>query len=78
LWYPDEIENAIMFLSSQVIAAYYGGRKTEGQPPSLRFYKTNTANNNRSLVHHDSTRCQACQYGLCTSSQSDYSSQLYI
>ena len=66
-----------MFLSSQVITAYYGGRKTEGQPPSIGFYSSNTANNNRLLVHHDSTRCQACQYGLYTSSQFD-SSQLSI
>ncbi|KAK4007965.1 hypothetical protein OUZ56_013124 [Daphnia magna] len=66
LWYPEEIENAISFLASQVIVSYYGGADLPKLSPSDRFFRNSGT---PSSIPHDSTRCQACQYGYCTTTK---------
>ena len=57
LWYYEEIENAMRFLSTHVCRTYYGGHKVSAPQP-LRQGRT------RGL--HNPTRCQACSDGICT------------
>ena len=68
LWYPDQIENVISFLASQVAETYYGcGRNSMDhfiQSDRLRRSQPKHS----SLVHHNSSRCQACKDGWCTAS----------
>ncbi|KAI9553922.1 hypothetical protein GHT06_019192 [Daphnia sinensis] len=66
LWYPEEIENAIGFLASQVIVSYYGGADLPKLSPSDRFFRNSGT---PSSLPHDSTRCQACHYGYCVTTK---------
>ena len=69
LWYPDQIENAVGFLASQVAMSYYGsGRNSlDGFIPNDCLRRSQPRKSS-SMVHHDSTRCQACKDGWCVAS----------
>jgi len=60
LWYHEEIENAMRYLSLEVANTYYGGKK-EPTPRRLR--------RGHPQSHHDVTCCEACLQGFCSSSQ---------
>lgn len=56
LWYHEEIENAVGYLAAEVKQKYYGGEKFL---PPRRLRGGNPSS------HHNPSKCQACQQGLC-------------
>ena len=69
LWYPDQIENAVGFFASQVIVSYYGsGRNSLDRFIPNESVRRSQPRQSSPLVHHDSTRCQACKDGWCVAS----------
>ena len=69
LWYPDQIENAVGFLASQVAMSYYGsGRNSLDRFIPNESVRRSQPRQSSPLVHHDSTRCQACKDGWCVAS----------
>ena len=68
LWYPDQIENAISFLASQVSKTYYGRGRNSMDHFIPRDRLRRSQPKHSSLVHHNSSGCQACKDGWCTAS----------
>ena len=66
LWYPDQIENVISFLESQVAKTFYGCGGNSMDHFIQRDRLRRSQPKHSSLVHHNSSRCQACKDGWCS------------